>query len=72
MVKIKFKIYSDVNTSKLLIFIIVGVTGVKENACLLKELSDARQIRLRIIECFEIAANPNTSLQERERFIINN
>jgi NADH dehydrogenase FAD-containing subunit len=51
----------------------VGVTGVLENACVLKELNDARKIRLKIIECFEIASNPNTSLQEKEsllRFVI--
>lgn len=36
-----------------------GTPGVVEHAFFLKELADARQIRHRIIECFERAAKPN-------------
>lgn len=35
--------------------------GVKENSFFLKEPGDARQIRKRLLECFEIAALPTTS-----------
>lgn len=35
--------------------------GVKENSFFLKEPGDARQIRKRILECFETAALPTTS-----------
>lgn len=35
--------------------------GVKENAFFLKDAGDARRIRTRVLECFELAALPTTS-----------
>ena len=37
-----------------------GTKGVKENAFFLKDVADARRIRTRVLECFEIAALPTT------------
>ena len=38
-----------------------GIKGVKENAFFLKDVGDARRIRKRVLECFEIASLPTTS-----------
>ena len=37
-----------------------GTKGVKENAYFLKDVGDARRIRKRVLEAFEIAARPTT------------
>lgn len=37
-----------------------GTKGVKENAYFLKDVSGARKIRKRILECFEVASLPTT------------
>jgi len=42
-----------------------GVPGVREHALFLKDLSDARKIRQRIIDCFEQAAQPNISEEKQ-------
>ncbi|KAL1926060.1 hypothetical protein VTP01DRAFT_6097 [Rhizomucor pusillus] len=39
--------------------------GVKEHGYFLKEISDARKIRARILECFEYAAQPGVSEAEK-------
>ena len=39
--------------------------GVKENATFLKDVTDARRIRTRIIECFEQASQPHLTDNER-------
>lgn len=46
-----------------------GIPGVRENTLFLKELSDARGIRQRIIECFERASTPLVSIEERQRLM---
>lgn len=46
-----------------------GVPGVKEHALFLRELPDARAIRQRIVDCFERAAQPNLSEEERNRLL---
>jgi len=46
-----------------------GVPGVKEHASFLRELSDARALRRKIIECFERAALPDLSAAERKRLL---
>ena len=46
-----------------------GVPGVLKHALFLKEVSDARAIRQRIIECFELAARPTISREERKRLL---
>lgn len=38
-----------------------GTKGVKENAFFQKDIGDARRIRKRVLECFEIASLPTTS-----------
>lgn len=50
-----------------------GVPGVAENALFLKKLSDARKIRRRICACFERAALPFCTDEDREsllRFVV--
>ncbi|MFA6542363.1 MAG: FAD-dependent oxidoreductase [Bacteroidota bacterium] len=46
-----------------------GIEGVEEYALLLKELSDARAIRQRIIENFERASTPGIPFEERKRLL---
>lgn len=46
-----------------------GVPGVTEHALFLKELSDARSIRQRIIECLEQASQPGIDPDERRRLL---
>lgn len=43
-----------------------GTPGVKENALFLKDVGDARKIKRRILECFELAAMPTTSPEMRK------
>lgn len=38
-----------------------GTKGVKENAFFQKDIGDARRIRKRVLECFEVASLPTTS-----------
>jgi NADH:ubiquinone reductase (non-electrogenic) len=46
-----------------------GIPGVREHACFLKELSDARVIRERVIGCLERAALPGLPEEERNRLL---
>jgi NADH:ubiquinone reductase (non-electrogenic) len=46
-----------------------GIPGVKEHAFFLKELTDARAIRERVIACLEGADVPGISREERERLL---
>ena len=43
-----------------------GTKGVKENAYFMKDVGDARRIRKRLLECFEIANLPSTSEKIRK------
>ncbi|KAI8074306.1 FAD/NAD(P)-binding domain-containing protein [Gilbertella persicaria] len=43
-----------------------GIPGVKEHACFLKEVNDARRIRKRVIDCYEYASQPGLSDKEKE------
>jgi NADH:ubiquinone reductase (non-electrogenic) len=45
------------------------VPGVAQYALFLKELNDARELRQRIIQCFERANLPNTTVEERQRLV---
>jgi NADH:ubiquinone reductase (non-electrogenic) len=50
-----------------------NIQGVKEYAFFLKELSDARKIRTKIIDCFENASLPGLSEEEKRnqlRFVV--
>lgn len=46
-----------------------GIQGVKEYAYLLREVADARKIRVRVIDCFENASLPELSQEEKKRFL---
>lgn len=46
-----------------------GIPGVREHAYFLKELSDARNIRERVVECLERAAIPGIDPAERDRLL---
>ncbi|KAJ6591186.1 NDE1, mitochondrial external NADH dehydrogenase [Mycena vulgaris] len=46
-----------------------GVPGVKENAHFLKDVRDARAIRIRILECFEQAMQPTLSDVDRRNLL---
>lgn len=46
-----------------------GTPGVKDNAFFLKDIGDARKIRRRILECFELAAAPNCAEEKRRHLL---
>jgi NADH dehydrogenase len=46
-----------------------GVEGVKEHACFLRDATDARTVRLKVLQKFEQAALPNASDAERKRLL---
>lgn len=46
-----------------------NIEGVHENAHFLKELSDARAVRTKVIQCFEEASLPSTPAEERQRLL---
>jgi NADH dehydrogenase FAD-containing subunit len=46
-----------------------GIKGVAEHAYFLKEIEDARNIRKRVLDCFEWVEQPNISPQERSRWL---
>lgn len=46
-----------------------GIEGVKEHACFLRDVGDARIIRLKVLKAFEKAALPTTSEDERKKLL---
>ncbi|KAL9103318.1 MAG: hypothetical protein Q9163_001624 [Psora crenata] len=46
-----------------------GTKGVKENAYFMKDVGDARRVRKRVLECFEIASLPTTNERVREHLL---
>eukprot|EP01083_Nonionella_stella_P038797 105469_1 len=46
-----------------------NIPGVEQHCFFLKQLSDARRIRQRILQCFESAHSPSVSPQERQRLL---
>ncbi|PHH82758.1 hypothetical protein CDD82_4923 [Ophiocordyceps australis] len=46
-----------------------GIEGVKEHACFLRDVGDARAIRLRVLDVFEKAQLPTTSPADRRRLL---
>ena len=46
-----------------------GTKGIKDHAFFMKNISDARKVRKRVLECFEIAALPTTSEQFRRQLL---
>ncbi|KAI4164996.1 MAG: hypothetical protein LQ342_001272 [Letrouitia transgressa] len=64
----------DVNYDKLIVAVgaynrTFGTKGVKENAYFMKDVRDARKIRKRVLECFEIAALPTSSEELRRQIL---
>ena len=46
-----------------------GIEGIRENALFLKELSDARKIRTKVVDCFENASLPGLTLEEKKNYL---
>ncbi|KAI9592940.1 FAD/NAD-P-binding domain-containing protein [Syncephalis fuscata] len=46
-----------------------NIPGVQEHALALRDVHDARQVRRRIIDCFEKAAQPNVSDEEQRQLL---
>ncbi|KAI5811049.1 hypothetical protein DFH27DRAFT_589069 [Peziza echinospora] len=46
-----------------------GIPGVKENACFLKEIDDAKKIRTKVMDCIETALLKDQSEDEMERLL---
>ncbi|RSL49596.1 hypothetical protein CEP53_009088 [Fusarium sp. AF-6] len=46
-----------------------GVEGVKEHACFLRDATDARTVRLKVLQKFEQAALPSASDAQRKRLL---
>ncbi|KAH8193989.1 hypothetical protein TruAng_011843 [Truncatella angustata] len=46
-----------------------GIEGVKEHANFLRDVGDARKIRMRVLQCFEKAALPTTTDDERKKLL---
>lgn len=46
-----------------------GVPGVREHANFLRDVGDARSIRLRVLQCFERADLPNTTDEQRKKLL---
>ena len=46
-----------------------SIPGVKEYAYFLREVADARKIRIKVIDCFENASIPGLSEEERKKYL---
>jgi NADH dehydrogenase FAD-containing subunit len=46
-----------------------GIPGVKEYCHFLRQIQDARMIRKNLIECFEMASSPLTTLDEKKKLL---
>ncbi|KAF3010160.1 hypothetical protein E8E14_007520 [Neopestalotiopsis sp. 37M] len=46
-----------------------GIEGVREHANFLRDVSDARRIRQKVLQCFEKAALPTTTDEERKKLL---
>ena len=47
----------------------LGIPGVREHSCFLKEVADAQRIRKRIMDCCETATFKDQSPEERKRLL---
>lgn len=64
----------DVSYDKLVIAVgsysqTFGIEGVKEFACFLRDIADARKIRMKVLQTFEKAALPITTDDERKKLL---
>jgi len=48
---------------------LIGIPGVKEHACFLKEIGDSREIRRKVMDCIETAMFKDQTPQEKERLL---
>ncbi len=48
---------------------IYNIPGVKDYAYFLREVTDARRIRVKVIDCFEDASLPELSMDEKKRYL---
>jgi NADH dehydrogenase FAD-containing subunit len=46
-----------------------GIPGVREHCCFLKQVEDAKRIRVAIVNCFERASFPNLTDEDREQIL---
>lgn len=46
-----------------------GIEGVREHACFLRDVGDARNIRLNVLQAFERASLPTTTDEERRKLL---
>ena len=46
-----------------------NIPGVKEYSYFLKEVTDARKIRIKVIDCFESASLPSVSVEEKRKYL---
>ncbi|KPM33879.1 hypothetical protein AK830_g12693 [Neonectria ditissima] len=46
-----------------------GVEGVKEHACFLRDVGDARAVRLKVLQAFEKAALPTSTAADRKKLL---
>ena len=47
----------------------IGIPGVKEHACFLKEIGDAHKIRKQVMDCIETALFKDQTPSEKERLL---
>jgi len=45
------------------------ISGVKEYSYFLKEVTDARKIRIKVIDCFENASLPSVPIEEKKKYL---
>lgn len=47
----------------------LGIPGVRENACFLKEITDAQKIRKKVMDCIETAMFKDQTQEEKKRLL---
>ena len=47
----------------------IGIPGVKEHACFLKEIGDAHKIRKKVMDCIESAMFKDQTEEEKDRLL---
>lgn len=47
----------------------IGIPGVREHACFLKEITDAHKIRKKVMDCIETAMFKDQTQEEKERLL---
>lgn len=47
----------------------LGIPGVREHACFLKEITDAQNIRKKVMDCIETAMFKDQTQEEKKRLL---